>query len=267
MSVRHSAVAGMFYPKEVDKLREFANYAVQSAPNMQKKPIILISPHAGFMYSGYTAGYAFGQLKNLDQNKEYKILIIGPSHKVYLDSASISPDDLFETPLGDVKVDMDESLRLKQKFPNNITINEVPHKLEHSLEVQLPFLQASLKNFTIVPIVYGNIGDIELFEILEDFLLDDSRIAIVSSDLSHYYPQKEAVMLDSYCIKGVEELDLQAMQSCEACGKPAILAAIRYALKHNLKSKTLDYKTSGDTTGDRDSVVGYGSFMFYKEGQ
>jgi AmmeMemoRadiSam system protein B len=168
--------------------------------------------------------------------------------------------------MGEVTVDIEESVRLQKKFPNLIS-SEIPHKLEHSLEVQLPFLQQTLKKFTIVPLVYGNISEIELYNILEEFLLDDSRICIVSSDLSHYYPEKEAVAIDSYCINGVENLDLQAMSACEACGKPAISAAIRYALKHNLKSKTLDYKTSGDTTGDKDSVVGYGSFMFYKEGQ
>ncbi len=265
MSVRHPAVAGMFYPKEEDKLSHFAQYAIDNAPNFGEKPCIIISPHAGFMYSGYTAGYAFRQLQNL-QDREYKVLIIGPSHRVYIDSAALSPDSYFEIPLGNIKVDAEEGKRLADKFPG-VATSALAHKLEHSLEVQLPFLQLALKNFSIVPLVYGNIADEELFKILEEFLLDDSRIVIISSDLSHYYPQKEAIAIDSYCIKGVEGLDLEAMVSCQACGKPAISAAIKYALKHNLKSKTLDYKTSGDTTGDKDSVVGYGSFMFYKEGQ
>jgi len=266
MGIRHPAVAGMFYPQEEHKLKEFAEYAIENSPNMQKKPLIIVSPHAGFIYSGYTAGYAFRQLQNLDSDKEYKVLIMGPSHRVYLDSAAFSPDEQFSTPIGEVNVDIEESMRLQKKFPNLVS-SEIPHKLEHSLEVQLPFLQYALKKFTIVPLVYGNISENELCEILEEFLLDDSRICIVSSDLSHYYPEKEAMAIDSYCIKGVENLDLHAMEACEACGKPAISAAIRYALKHNLKSKTLDYKTSGNTTGDKDSVVGYGSFMFYKEGQ
>jgi hypothetical protein len=266
MSARHPAVAGMFYPQEEEKLTQFARYAIDSSPNMGEKPSIIISPHAGFVYSGYTAGYAFRQLQNLDSDREYKVLIMGPSHRVYLDSAALSPDDSFETPIGSIKVDTDESQRLANKF-SSIISSAIPHRLEHSLEVQLPFLQLALKNFSIVPLVYGNIADEELFKILEEFLLDDSRIVIISSDLSHYYPQKEAIAIDSYCIKGVEGLDLEAMAVCQACGKPAISAAIKYALKHNLKSKTLDYKTSGDTTGDKDSVVGYGSFMFYKEGQ
>jgi MEMO1 family protein len=266
MSVRRPAVAGMFYPKEEDKLVEFARYAIDSSPNFGEKPRIIISPHAGFIYSGYTAGYAFRQLQNLKSDTEYKVLIMGPSHKVYLDSAAFSPDGYFEIPSGEIKVDIDESKRLADIFPSVIT-SAIPHKLEHSLEVQLPFLQLALKNFSIVPLVYGNIGEDELLEILEEFLLDNSRIVIISSDLSHYYPHKEAIAIDSYCIKGVEGLNLEAMGVCQACGKPAITAAVKYALKHNLKSKTLDYKTSGDTTGDKDSVVGYGSFMFYKEGQ
>ncbi len=266
MSVRHSAVAGMFYPKEEDKLLEFAKYAIESSPNFGKKPLIIISPHAGFVYSGYTAGYAFRQLQNLKSDIEYKVLMMGPSHRVYLDFAALSPDEFFEIPSGVIKVDLEESKRLADKFPSVLT-SAIPHKLEHSLEVQLPFLQLSLKKFSIVPIVYGNISDDDLLAILEEFLLDDSRIVIISSDLSHYYPQKEAIAIDSYCIKGVEELNLEALSTCQACGKAAITAAVKYALKHNLKSKTLDYKTSGDTTGDKESVVGYGSFMFYKEGQ
>lgn len=266
MGVRHPAVAGMFYPKEEDRLKEFVGYAISESSDASKRPKIIVSPHAGYVYSGYTAGHAFRQLLNLDEGVEYKVLLLGPSHRVYLDGASLSPDEYFETPLGNIKVDKEESARLMQKFPALIS-SEVAHRLEHSLEVQLPFLQLSLKKFTIVPLVYGNIADKELFSILEEFLLDDNRICIISSDLSHYYPHKEAVAIDSYCIKGVETLDLSALEACEACGRPGISAAVRYALKHNLKSKTLDYKTSGDTTGDKDSVVGYGSFMFYKEGQ
>lgn len=266
MSVRQAAVAGMFYPKEENKLAQFVKYAIESSPNFGHKPRIIISPHAGFVYSGYTAGYAYRQLQNINQDISYKILIMGPSHRVYLENAALSPDSVFETPIGGIQVDTVESQRLIDKFPNLVS-NAIPHKLEHSLEVQLPFLKIAVKDFSIVPLVYGNIGHDELFLILEEFLLDDSRIAIISSDLSHYYSQKEAMALDSYCIKGIEELDLPMFAICQACGKPAIIASVQYALKHNLKSKTLDYKTSGDTTGDKDSVVGYGSFMFYKEGQ
>lgn len=266
MSVRQPAVAGMFYPQEEDKLTQFAEYAIESSPNFGYKPRIVISPHAGFIYSGYTAGYAYRQLQNLNQETSYKVLIMGPSHRVYLENAALSPDSVFDTPIGKIDVDTDESQRLIDKFPTLVS-NAIPHQLEHSLEVQLPFLKIALKNFSIVPLVYGNIGSDELLSILEEFLLDNSRIAIISSDLSHYYPQKEAMAIDSYCVKGVEELDLSMFPNCQACGKPAIIASVQYALKHNLKSKTLDYKTSGDTTGDKDRVVGYGSFMFYKEGQ
>lgn len=266
MSVRHPAVAGMFYPQDRDRLLEFAQYAIQSSPDFGHKPRILISPHAGFVYSGYTAGYAYRQLQNLDQTRRYKVLILGPSHRVYIDAPALSPDSVFETPIGNIDVDTEEADRLKMVC-DGIVSSEIAHRLEHSLEVQLPFLKLALKNFSIIPMVYGDVQPELLFSILEEFLLDDSTIAVVSSDLSHYYPQKEAVMLDNYCIDGIENLSLSMFENCQACGKAAIIAAVKYALKHNLKSKTLDYRTSGDTTGDRDSVVGYGSFMFYKEGQ
>ncbi len=264
MSIRPPAACGMFYPKESDKLLEFVNYAIGKSANFDKKPLILVSPHAGFIYSGYTAGYAFRQLQNLDQDREYKVLLLGPSHRVYLESAALSPNDGFETPLGVVKVDQEESQRLMSRF-SYITVNPAPHKLEHSLETQLPFLQAALKSFSIIPLVYGAIADEKLFETLEEFLIDESRIVVISSDLSHYYHIDEANFIDSHCIKGIERLSFAVMKECEACGKPAILAAIRYAIKHNLKAKTLDYKTSADTAGDKNKVVGYGSFMFYKE--
>lgn len=266
MSARQPAVAGMFYPAEQDVLRKFVTASLADAVNYGKKPRIIISPHAGYVYSGLSAAAAFKQLENLDRNVSYKVLLVGPSHRVYMDSASFSPDGAFITPMGNVEIDIDETKRLLQKFPN-ILNNAVAHKMEHSLEVQLPFLQSVLSDFSLIPIVYGGIEMDELYAIIEEFLVDDSRICVISSDLSHYYTQGKARELDSYCIKGVENLDFKALSGCEACGKNGIAAAMRYALKHNLKSKTLDYRTSGDVTGDMDSVVGYGSFMFYKEEQ
>ncbi len=266
MGARQPAVAGMFYPIEQDVLRKFVTTSIDVSPNYGKKPTIIISPHAGYMYSGVSAAMAFKQLENLDKSIHYKVLLIGPSHRVYIDSASFSPDDAFVTPLGDIVIDEEEINRLLKKFPN-ILNNAMAHKLEHSLEVELPFLQGVLGDFSLIPLIYGGVEIETLYEIMEEFLVDDSRICVISSDLSHYYSQDRAKELDSYCIKAVEGLDLNALSACEACGKGGIAAAIKYALKHNLKSKTLDYKTSGDVTGDIDRVVGYGSFMFYKEEQ
>jgi MEMO1 family protein len=247
-------------------LRKFVTDSLCASVKYDKKPTIIISPHAGYMYSGALAATAFKQLENLDQNIHYEVLLIGPSHRVYLDSASFSPDGIFMTPLGKVHIDMGETMRLSQKFPN-ILNSATAHKLEHSLEVELPFLQSVLKDFSLIPLVYGGIEVDTLYALIDEFLVDDSRICVISSDLSHYYSQEKAKELDSYCIDGIERLDLDSLGACEACGKGGIMAAIQYALKHNLKSKTLDYKTSGDITGDTDRVVGYGSFMFYKEEQ
>lgn len=262
--VRKPAVCGTFYPSEKTALYEYVNLSLQNGVDFGKKPVIVVSPHAGYVYSGKSAGVAFKQLSNLDKTKKYKVLLAGPSHRVYLDNAALSPDDSFYTPLGEIEVDKDESTKLLEKF-SYLSVCEAPHKLEHSLETQLPFLKLVLPNSTIVPLVYGAIEEERLSEIFEAFLDGDDKIIVISSDLSHYYPLKEANFIDSRCVAGVEKLSLEAMDGCEACGKPAINAAIRYAVKRGLKSKTLDYSTSAEAFGDASRVVGYGSFMFYKE--
>lgn len=266
MSTRQPAVAGSFYPQNGSELSRFVLSALQKSALQRHKPQILIAPHAGFVYSGESAATAYKQLQNLDQSIEYTVLLIGPSHRVFVEGLSCSPDEKFLTPLGEVEIDTQEAKRLSQNHPE-IHFDKIAHLYEHSLEVQLPFLISSLKRFKIVPLVYGNTAPQKILSILEDFLLDDSKIAVISSDLSHYHPKKVAQDIDSYCVKGIDNLEPQTLKMCEACGKTAVEASLEYALKHNLKSKTLDYRTSADAFGDESRVVGYGSFMFYKDGE
>jgi len=266
LAIREPAVANMFYPANPEKLREIVTYFLNNAPLYNIKPQAVISPHAGYIYSGQTAAYSYKQFLNLDKTKHYKILLIGPSHFVPFNGISFGYYDYWETPLGAVKVDKEE---IEKFIINNrdlpITLNTIPHQREHSLEVQVPFLQVVLDKFSIIPVVHGQID----FKIVEEVIsqIKDKRedvIVVISTDLSHYYPYDVAKQIDKYCLLAVEKEDISLLSKCEACGEIGIAAIIDYASKVGWKSKILDYRTSGDTAGDKDAVVGYLSAVFYR---
>jgi hypothetical protein len=264
--VRKPAVSNLFYPGNPLKLKKILNHFLDNAPLYNIKTEAIISPHAGYIYSGQTAAYGYKQLLNLEKNKHYKILLIGPSHFVPFHGISFGYYDYWETPLGNVKVDKEEINKFvleNQDLP--ITLNTIPHQREHSLEVQVPFLQVVLNNFSLIPLVYGQI-DFKIVEKVIEKIKDDRDdvIVVISTDLSHYYPYDVAKQIDKYCILAVETENLEYLKNCEACGEIGLSAIIDYASKKGWKSKILDYRTSGDTAGDKDSVVGYLSALFYK---
>lgn len=264
LTVRKPAVANLFYTADKERLENTIKNYLLKAPLYPYKPEGLVSPHAGYMYSGVVAAVSYKQLLNLDLDKHYTFLLIGPSHHVYLQGISFGYYDFWQTPLGNVKVakeKIETFIKSNPDFP--LTLNTLPHQKEHSLEVQIPFLQVIMKNFDIIPVVYGDIESDFIKDIIE-FFKDENTVVIISSDLSHYYPDKIARQIDSFCHLAVERLDERYLQNCEACGKTGIEAMIKYAKEHSLNSKVLDYKTSGDTGGDYSSVVGYGSYIFYK---
>lgn len=264
ITVRNPAVADIFYTGNKDRLLKMINGFLDEAPVYPYRPMILVCPHAGYIYSGKTAGVSYKQLYNLNRDDHHTFLLIGPSHYVYTNSVSFGYHDFWETPLGKVKVNKE---KIETFFENNgkhpYDLNTVPHLQEHSLEVQIPFLQVIMKSFDIIPVVYGDVDYLFVKKIIEHFI-DENTVVIISSDLSHYYPDEYARKLDSYCHLAVERLDSDYLLKCEACGKIGIRASIEYAKGRGLKGKLLDYKTSGDTSGDYGRVVGYGSYIFYK---
>ena len=269
VAVREPAVSNMFYPGDPEELRRMLEYFLEMAPLYNVKPEAVISPHAGYIYSAPTAAYSYKQFLNLDPNKHYKVLLIGPSHFVPFAGISFGYYDFWETPLGKVPVDKEEIEKFVQKHPElPITLNTLPHAREHSLEVQVPFLQMVLKDFSIIPVVYGQVPYQVVEKVIEDIKDDrDDVVVVISTDLSHYYPYETARYLDLNCTQAVENLDLSKMEKCEACGKTGMEAIIDYARKAGWKSSVLDYRTSGDTAGDKESVVGYLSAIFYKGDQ
>ncbi|MFH1126050.1 MAG: AmmeMemoRadiSam system protein B [Candidatus Altiarchaeota archaeon] len=259
-SIREPAVSGQFYPDKAVEL-EFMikEYLAEAVPGKSQLRVRgLVSPHAGYVYSGPIAAYGYRQLANQSYST---IIILGPSHHVLLSGAAFDNVTHFKTPLGLIPISLKAEELAKEKI---FTVNHEAHSQEHSIEVQLPFLQEVLKgNFTIIPIVTGDVDPQELASVLLKYI-DDDTLVIASSDLSHYYPYDTAVALDSNCVKSIPNLDFSGMSKCEACGEIPILTLMWIAKKSGWGGVELNYRNSGDTAGTKDRVVGYMSAAFYE---
>lgn len=263
-SIRKAAVAGQFYPGIASMLKQaifgyLEKAKIESGSGILKAVIV---PHAGYIYSATTAAYAYKLLKNLDQTKVWKILLIGPSHFVPFYGASVSDKVKWETPLGVV-----EAKDIRKEIGDTDNISEIAgaDTQEHSLEVQVPFLQTVLKNFVLYPLVIGSSKADILAQDLVEFCKQDDVIVVVSSDLSHYLPYLDAKKTDTETLNSVAEMDIDKMiEVGDACGRTGILTLMFIAEKLGWKPKLLDYRNSGDTAGDKSAVVGYGAFAFYK---
>ncbi|NOX14612.1 MAG: AmmeMemoRadiSam system protein B [Epsilonproteobacteria bacterium] len=264
MNTRETVVAGQFYPQKQQELEEiFKTYNTLMEENIKDKNILtiksnaIIVPHAGYIYSGFTANIAFRLLKNFQPKT---IVVIGPSHHVYLDGTSISLYDSYETPLGKISINKTLSNNLVEKF--NLKFFEDAHS-EHSTEVQMPFIKNYLPSASVIELIYGKESSENLSKIIEFILENPNNAVVISTDLSHYYNLNKANALDNLCLKAIEELNPQKLQkNCEACGKIGITAMLMYAKKKKLEAKLLDYRTSADANGDKTQVVGYASVAF-----
>ncbi len=253
--MRPPAVAGTFYPGDgqslVSMISNFINRCAK--PEMNGKLRGLIVPHAGYIYSGIVAAAGYRLL--MERKDEIrKIILLGPSHYSLFNGAASSGEDVWETPLGMVSV--------RELVGNHIFILPSAHSNEHSLEVQIPFLQITCPKAGIYPVLIGNADFLQLADDLLQYV-DDSTLVLVSSDLSHYHAYGDAVKIDSYANKCIPELDVECVeQRVEACGKIGILALMRIAKSKSWKGMFVDYKNSGDTSGDKSRVVGYGCYAF-----
>ena len=270
MRVRHQQVAGYFYPAEKDKLQKDISLLLQVAkPEKSFNNIFgIISPHAGYIYSGKTAAYAYNLLKN----KNYKtVIVISPSHAEYFHGVSIYNGDAYETPLGVVEIDQEISAKLVENS-KYITRSIQGHRREHALEVQIPFLQSVLKDFKIIPVVMGDQSKIFVDELAEKIskVVDASTLVVASSDMSHFYSSEEADRLDTVVEKRINDFDFEKLlkdlddHECEACGGGPIVAMMKAAFLNNInKAVVLNRSDSGDVTGDKTEVVGYLSAVVY----
>jgi AmmeMemoRadiSam system protein B len=259
--VRPPAVAGLFYPGHPGELRATLDtlLAEVERPSAQAGSLkLMIVPHAGYVYSGAVAAAAYAELKALRQRIR-RVVLLGPTHRVAVRGVALPAAEAFATPLGVVKLDGDVVARLLQ-LPQ-VVRSEVAHAAEHSLEVQLPFLQEVLDEFTLVPLAVGNIGDRDLATVLEAVWGGDETMIVVSSDLSHYHPYSEARAIDRRTVDRILALD-GGIDHEQACGATPINAALAVARRIRLRPRLLAMCNSGDTSGDRSRVVGYCAVAF-----
>jgi hypothetical protein len=258
--VRPAAVAGRFYPSDPVELRALiTDLLAQVPPVTGPAPKALIAPHAGYAYSGPIAASAYAQLVPArDQIK--RIVLFGPSHYVAFDGLATTSAEAFATPLGIVPVDV-EAVREVRLLPQVRELDEA-HAREHSLEVQLPFLQCVLGGFTLVPLAVGEATPEEISEVFDTLWDGPETRFVVSSDLSHYYDFQTARRLDRATAKAIEALKPAAIGEERACGRLPIRGLLQAARRHGLRARSIDLRSSGDTAGPRDKVVGYGAFVF-----
>jgi AmmeMemoRadiSam system protein B len=257
---RQTAVAGSFYPSNPKTLKKTVDTFIKDAPkNTDLKLKGVIVPHAGYIYSGSTAGYAYSLIKNnyFKIRKKITVFILAPAHFAYT-TASLGCFDAFLTPLGKIKVNLAvcENLQKEKIFELNLK----PHLPEHSIEVQLPFLQETIASFEIVPILLGEIEPKILAEKLKPYFIQNDNLFIISSDLSHYQPYNRAILTDRRTIEIITALNTDKLDLIDACGKTGIATAMYLSKATNAKIKLLDYRNSGDTTDNKQAVVGYGAF-------
>ncbi len=256
---RPAAVAGMFYPGQPATLAEdVAALLAQAEPWPGLAPKALIVPHAGYVYSGPIAASAYASLAPLRATIR-KVVLLGPTHRVAVRGLAAPESTAFDTPLGSIPIDATlerQVLELPQ-----VQRSEAAHALEHSLEVQLPFLQSMLDEFSLLPLAVGMASDVEVAEVLDLVWGGAETLIVISSDLSHYHPYAEAQRLDHATAKQIVALEPLASHE-QACGATPVNGLLLCAQRRGLHPRLLDLRNSGDTAGDRSRVVGYGAFAF-----
>lgn len=260
--MRTPAVAGMFYPAEAKELRaEVASFLSQAKTSaLSPAPKALIAPHAGYVYSGPIAGSAYAALGASARAVIRRVIVLGPSHRVAFQGIATSGMAFFRTPLGDVPVD--RAATATAESCRNVHVFERAHQPEHSLEVHLPFLQCIVEHFAIVPLVVGHASPSEVAAVIEALWGGEETLVVVSSDLSHYLPYARAQEIDRITSEAIARLASDELSFDQACGCLPIQGLLLAARQHRLKPHVLDLRNSGDTAGDRDSVVGYGAYAF-----
>jgi AmmeMemoRadiSam system protein B len=262
LSMRMPAVAGMFYPGSARVLAAEVAEMLSYAHAGSEVPKALIVPHAGYVYSGPIAASAYVSLRK-SAAVIRRVVLFGPAHRVWVRGLAASSADLFETPLGRVHVDR-EAIASVADLPQ-VEINDAAHAEEHSLEVQLPFLQAVLDEFSIVPFVVGGASAAQVAGVMDRLWGGPETLIVVSSDLSHYLPYAEAREIDRATADSILHRHALAHHE-QACGATPINGLIEVARRRNLNPTLLDLRNSGDTAGDKSRVVGYAAFTFSEPG-
>lgn len=264
--VRPAAHAGTFYSGEPGRLRAeiaalMAPVAASLGPS-SNEPLLkaFIVPHAGYIYSGPIAASAYARLA-LRRTEIRRVVLVGPSHFASFRGVATSGVDWFASPLGLVPVDV-AGVSQACALPG-VRVWDGPHEPEHCLEVQIPFLQSVLDEFSIVPLLASETGTNEIGALLEALWGGPETCLIVSSDLSHYHDSATARDQDAATARHIEMLNPDALSPDDACGRIPICGLLEAASRRGLRGLTVDLRNSGDTAGSTQRVVGYGAFVFH----
>lgn len=259
LGMRPPAVSGAFYPRGASELKSTVEALLaQAGPSGQRPLVGAIAPHAGYIYSGPVAASAFAAVAASGRGFS-RVLLIGPPHYVPVRGIAAPSAKSFATPLGEVAVDADAVAALADA--GSVVVDDKPHAPEHSLEVELPFLQTVLGDFTLIPLLVGDASPQEVAGVI-DAALDSRTLLVVSTDLSHYLDDASAKERDRASAAAIEQLDYETLGPYDACGFAALNGALCAGRERRWKVKRLDLRNSGETSGDRSRVVGYGAWAF-----
>ena len=258
-NLRPAAVAAMFYPESGAVLARQVAQMLAAAPRaLVQRPKAIIVPHAGYVYSGPIAASIYAPLAAL-RNSVRRIVLLGPTHRVAITGLAVPSSSAFATPLGNVPVDQ-EALAALVDLPQ-VVVDDAAHADEHSLEVQLPFLQTIFGEFSLLPFAVGQASPEEVAEVLDRLWGGDETLIVISSDLSHYHDYTSAKQLDKATSAAIEQLQYEQLGPDSACGKVPVSGLLKLARAKSLTIKAIDLRNSGDTAGDKSSVVGYGAYV------
>jgi AmmeMemoRadiSam system protein B len=266
-SIRPSAVAGAFYPGQRQKLLDdvlaMLGAAQVTSDAALAVPKAVVVPHAGYVYSGSTAALAYARLAAARKFIR-RVVLLGPVHRVPVRGLALPGAASFVTPLGEVALDQ-QAMATVSQLPQ-VVVSTAAHALEHSLEVQLPFLQTVLDDFKLVPLAVGDATAAEVAQVLETLWGGSETLLVISSDLSHYLPYRAAQSADQACVRNILAMKGPILHE-QACGATPLNGLLLAAAKHHLRPQLLGLCNSGDTAGDKSRVVGYASIAFMEEHQ
>ena len=259
--IRQPAVAGMFYPADKQSLKaDIQQYLQKVTIEPDAVPKAIVVPHAGYVYSGPIAAYAYKQLLPF-KDKITRVVLLGPSHQVAFQGLAVPQSDFFKTPLGNIPIDH-KGITLLADLPQVIASDQA-HLQEHSLEVQLPFLQEVLNEFSLIPLVVGEAERYEVAEVINRLWGDEHTLIVISTDLSHYHNYNEAKQLDSATSDAIVNLKPDLIGYEDACGRNGLKGMLTVAEEKHLSVDLLDLRNSGDTAGDKSRVVGYAAYVIH----
>ncbi|GBE09103.1 MAG TPA: AmmeMemoRadiSam system protein B [Gammaproteobacteria bacterium] len=267
MLTREPAVAGTFYPADPDVLRQTVCELLEKAGSKDRPSAsikAMIVPHAGYIYSGELAAQAYASLSMVSE-KIKTVVLLGPAHKVYFRGIATPAADEFKTPLGTIPIDQNAVEGVLGKFP---FVQRLPqsHRDEHSLEVQLPFLQEVLEDFYLIPLLVGDSRPDQVDKVIDYLWGDNSTLIVISSDLSHFHDYATARSMDSQTANAIETLQPQVLSGEFACGFLPVSGMLLTARRRQMWPERVGLCNSGDTSGDKSRVVGYGAWLFQEKG-